>query len=119
MKITLYVDDSNDDREAPKKLALRLLTSAFDLDAGETVLDRFYHLVTKYGLQRLVAEEFAVRAIREEDEIEVITAAWAQVMTLLIGLVWKTMSAGWHFAGFSWLGALIAVLALPFIVSSD
>lgn len=49
----------------------------------------------------------------------VITAAWAQVMTLLIGLVWKTMSAGWHFAGFSWLGALIAVLALPFIVSSD
>lgn len=71
MKITLYVDDSNDDREAPKKLALRLLTSAFDLDAGETVLDRFYHLVTKYGLQRLVAEEFAVRAIREEDEIEI------------------------------------------------
>ena len=35
MKITLYVDDSNDDREAPKKLALRLLTSAFDLDADE------------------------------------------------------------------------------------
>ena len=37
MKIILEVDDSNDDREAPKKLAMRLLASAFDLDTDKMI----------------------------------------------------------------------------------
>jgi len=46
-----------------------------------------------------------------------LTAVWTQVITLLIALICKAVSAGWHFTAFSCLGAFLTVFAIPFILS--